>query len=75
MSCHDTPHCSVCSDAADRATVRAIDGPDAQVELDSGECATVAIDLVPGVSVGDVVLVHQGVAISRLAHHPEGARA
>ena len=41
-------------------------GRDAEATLDDGTTVVVAIDLTPGVEVGDVVLVHQGVAISRL---------
>jgi len=62
------PHyCSVCADAADRAKVRTLRGNDAEVTLDSGKTATVAVDLIPGVQVGDMLLVHQGVAISKMA--------
>lgn len=60
-------HCSVCADAADQAEVRRIRGSDAEVVLESGTTATVAVDLIPGVQVGDTLLVHQGVAISRMS--------
>ena len=59
-------HCSVCSDAADRAIIRDVNGGDATLELVcSGATIHAAIDLVPGVTVGDIVLVHQGVAIAK----------
>jgi len=63
----------VCADAADRARVRALRGSDADVTLESGEAATVAVELIPGLQVGDTLLVHQGVAISRV--RAEGADA
>ena len=70
----DPHHCSVCSDAADRAVVRAIDGHDARLELEcSGDQIHAAIDLVPGVRVGDTVLVHQGVAIARAPQTQEAS--
>ena len=60
-------HCSVCSDAADQAVIRSIDGGDAEADLlCSGERITVAVDLIPDATVGDTVLVHQGVAINRV---------
>lgn len=71
------PHaCSACADTADRASIRSIAGRDAEVEFDcSGQLATVAIDLIDGASVGDTVLIHQGVAIAQppqaAPHTPE----
>jgi len=62
-----THQCSVCADAADRAKVQTLRDSDAEVKLKSGRIATVAIDLIPGVQVGDTLLIHQGVAISRVA--------
>ena len=73
------PRCCVCSDAADRAIIRALADHDASVELVcSGERLTVAVDLIPGAIVGDVVLVHQGVAIAKVpadANEPEEIRS
>ena len=67
-------HCSVCSDAADLAVIRSIDGCDAEADLvRSGERVAVAVDLVPGVAIGDTVLVHQGVAIARVDRVTAGA--
>lgn len=64
MSCRtDGSRCATCGDVADRARIVAIDGADATVDFEDGERATVAVDLVPGIAPGDVVLVHQGVAI------------
>jgi len=56
-------HCSTCADAAERATIMAIDGANADARLASGDRQRIAIDVTPGVAIGDVVLVHQGVAI------------
>ena len=64
----NSPHrCSVCADAADHAIVRALNGNDADLELVcSQERITAAVDLIPGIAVGDAVLIHQGVAIARV---------
>ena len=67
-------HCSVCSDAADRAIIRDVNGGGATLELVcSGATIHAAIDLVPGVRVGDTVLVHQGVAIARAPQTQEAS--
>jgi len=74
MTLPSTPHhCSVCADAADRAKVQTLRGRDADVTLQSGKATTVAVDLIPGVRVGDTLLVHQGVAISRVATEGDNA--
>jgi hydrogenase expression/formation protein HypC len=55
--------CATCGDIAERATILGLTGADAEVAFEDGERGTVAVDLTPGVGPGDVVLVHQGVAI------------
>lgn len=67
MSAGDACRCATCSDAADAGVVRALDERDAEVEMEGGGVRVVAVDLIEGVAVGDVVLVHQGVAIARAA--------
>lgn len=61
----DPYHCATCADTADRATIVSVRGGDADVVLDDGTTMTTAIDLIPDASPGDVILVHQGVAIAR----------
>lgn len=66
MSAHEERHghaCATCADRADEATLVSLDGSDARVALADGTRLSAAVDLVPGVRVGDRVLVHQGVAI------------
>jgi len=67
--CAPGPHgtCALCGDEALPGRVAALDDAEgtAEVELE-GRMAVVALDLVDGVAVGDVVLVHQGFAISRM---------
>jgi len=72
----DAGGCALCGDEALPARVldvRASDGLATVTMLASGAaslsvnaCLDVAIDLVDGVSIGDVVLVHQGFVISRV---------
>ena len=64
-----TPHsCSICADAAGRAVILSIREQDAEVTLAStGQLAIVAIDLIVAPQVGDWVLVHQGVALVKVA--------
>ena len=59
--------CATCGDRADTATVVSIEGGDAMVRLADGSNATVAVDLIDGVGVGDWLLVHQGVAIASVS--------
>ncbi len=59
----DGTRCATCGDVADQATVIAVRGPDAEVALEDGTRSTVAVDLIPGVVPGVILLVHQGVAI------------
>lgn len=58
--------CITCGDVAVEATVVAVHGSNAVIERD-GVSEEVAAELVEGVTVGDRVLCHAGVAIERLA--------
>lgn len=61
-----TGHCITCSDEGVEGRVLALRGDDlAEVEVE-GEAREVATELLDGVAVGDVLLVHAGVAIARL---------
>ncbi|MDX2005005.1 MAG: HypC/HybG/HupF family hydrogenase formation chaperone [Meiothermus sp.] len=62
----DQDGCSTCGDVAVPVEVLEILGGDAVVEDRLGRQATVAIDFFPEARVGDALLVHMGVAISRL---------
>ena len=66
MSCADD-HCVTCSDEAVPMRVDAV-RPDGIVLCDGVEVMT---DLVGAVGLGDVLLVHAGVAL-QLAERPEG---
>ena len=68
----DRYHCATCADTADRATIVHVRGEDADVVLEDGTTTTAAVELIPGAAPGDVVLVHQGVAIART--RPEEAK-
>jgi len=57
--------CTTCGDRAVTATVVTVEGAQAVVSVD-GRLTPVAIDLVPGVAPGDVVLCHASVALVRL---------
>ncbi|MHC5001925.1 MAG: HypC/HybG/HupF family hydrogenase formation chaperone [Planctomycetota bacterium] len=61
--------CATCGDLAVPVRVVRLEGGDALVEDRTGARASVAVDLVPGVAEGDLLLVHMGVAIGR---PPEG---
>ena len=63
-------HCALCADEAIEAKVLSVDDAAelAHVELlDGGARMAIALDLVEDVHVGDVLLVHQGFALSRVA--------
>jgi hydrogenase maturation factor len=63
-------HCAICGDEAIEAKVLAVDDAAglAHVELlEGGARAAIALDLVEEIQVGDVLLVHQGFAIGRVA--------
>ncbi len=57
--------CVVCSDAGIPVRVLSLEGNDAICEDGAGDQASIAIELVAPVNVGDVLLVHGGVAIGR----------
>jgi hydrogenase maturation factor len=63
--------CLTCSDEAVAGTVVALAGVQALVALPDGAQAQVAIDLVPAVAVGDVLLCHAGIALETLTPSPE----
>lgn len=68
----DPPFCSVvdgcltCGDVAVPVTVIEAGTPDALCEDPHGQRGTIGIELVSPVTVGETLLVHGGVAISRL---------
>jgi len=64
MSC-DGDRCITCGDVAVAATVVAVDGATATVEVDGGR-EHVGIDVVGPVAVGEVLLCHAGIAIDKL---------
>jgi hydrogenase maturation factor len=57
--------CLTCSDEAVAARVRSVDGLEAVIVLGT-ELERVAIDLVPDVRAGDLLLCHAGIALERL---------
>lgn len=60
--------CELCGDVAHPLTVLRIDDASGTaVALLNGQEVAVALDLVDDVRAGDVVLVHQGFAIERVA--------
>ena len=61
----DRERCLTCSDEAVAATVLAVDGPNATVEVDGGR-ERVGIELVEPVEPGDVLLCHAGIALEKL---------
>ncbi len=62
----DHDGCVVCSDAGIPLRVVALEGDDAVCEDAAGNRAQIAVELVAPVQVGDVLLTHGGVAISRV---------
>lgn len=60
--------CITCGDVALALTVQAVHGADARCAADDGGTEMVAIDLVEDVVVGDRLLVHAQVALTKLAH-------
>ncbi len=62
----DQDGCTTCGDVAVPVRVVELIGSDALVEDRVGQRATVAIDFFPEAKAGDALLVHMGVAISRL---------
>lgn len=61
----DEDGCTTCGDVAVPVRVLVLSDRNAQVEDRLGQRAEVATDFVPEVRVGDIVLVHMGVAIAR----------
>ncbi len=59
--------CTVCGDVGVPGTVLALDPGTvtATVEIE-GEIRAVAVDLLDGLKVGDLILIHAGVAIARV---------
>ena len=64
MSC-EGDGCITCGDVAVAATVVAVDGVTATVEVE-GAREQVGIDVVGAVEVGEVLLCHAGIAIDKL---------
>lgn len=62
----DQDGCTTCGDVAVPVRVVGLFGSEALVEDRLGQRAVVAIDLFPEAKAGDALLVHLGVAISRL---------
>lgn len=59
--------CHVCGDVGVPGIVRALDSTAAMATVEmEGETCAVAVDLVDDLKVGDVILVHAGVAIARV---------
>ncbi len=65
--CAAAPGCITCGDVAVPLTVAGSTGADAVCHDDEGREELVATELVGPVRPGDVLLVHAGVAITRLA--------
>ena len=61
----DRDHCLTCGDTAVAATVVAVDGLSATVDVD-GTTELVALELVAPVAAGDVLLCHAGIALEKV---------
>jgi len=61
----DHDGCVVCADAGIPLKVLSIDGDDAVCRDANGKTASIAIELVNPVAVGEILLTHGGVAIGR----------
>ena len=61
--------CLTCSDEAVAARVRSVDGLEAVIAFGT-DVERVAIDLVPDVQPGDLLLCHAGIALERLEEAP-----
>ena len=59
--------CVVCADAGIPVRVLSVRGDDALCEDQAGDRAEIAVELVAPVHPGDVLLMHGGVAIGRVA--------
>jgi hydrogenase expression/formation protein HypC len=62
----DHDGCIVCSDAGIPLRVVSIDGDDALCEDTVGNRTEIAIELIKPVAVGEVLLTHGGVALSKI---------
>ena len=62
----DHEGCVVCSDAGIPVQVISIEGDDALCEDAAGNQTEIAVELVEPVAVGEVLLTHGGVAISKI---------
>jgi hydrogenase maturation factor len=65
-ACSVVDGCLVCGDVAVPVTVVEAGDPDALCEDDHGSSGVVGVELVAPVAAGDRLLIHGGVAISRL---------
>lgn len=65
-ACRVVDGCLVCGDVAVPVTVVEAGEPDATCEDDHGQRGAVGVELVAPVAAGDRLLIHGGVAISRL---------
>jgi hydrogenase maturation factor len=70
MSRPEPGRCLTCADEAVEAVVIAVDGADAIVEVAGGR-ERVAIDLIPALRPGDLLLCHAGIALERLPSPPD----
>jgi hydrogenase maturation factor len=61
----DAEHCLTCGDAAVLATVVAVDGDSAVVDV-GGQRERVGVEIVAPVEAGDVLLCHAGIALQRM---------
>ncbi len=71
-------HCLTCSDEATVGIVALVEGTEAVVMVTGANEERVAIDLIPDVAAGDVLLCHAGIALDRLeeaAQQPEPSGA
>ena len=68
----DDEGCITCGDVALPLTVVEVLGSDARCRDDAGREELVAIDLVGEVAVGDLLLVHAGVALEQLDPRHDG---
>lgn len=71
VACSVVEGCLTCGDVAVEVKVLEVDGYDAVCEDPHGQVGRVGVDLVMPVEVGNHLLVHAGVAISRLKESGE----
>jgi len=57
--------CSVCADELEEVRVLEVDGVTVRAQEADGSVVEIAVDFVPGVAVGDHLLVQAGVALAR----------